>query len=83
MNKVLVEVYVPVANIRYDVYIPLESKIGEIAKLLANAMSDLSNHKYMPDQIITMSNYVTGKEYDKDLRCFETDIENGSQILIL
>lgn len=83
MNKVLVEVYVPVANIKYDAYIPLESKIGEIAKLLANAMSDLSNHKYMPGQIITMCNYTNGKEYDKNLRCFETDIENGSQIMIL
>lgn len=83
MNKVLVEVYVPVANIRYDVYIPLESKINEIASLLSNVMSDLSNHKYIPGEVVTMCNYLNGKEYDKNLRCFETDIENGSKIMIL
>lgn len=83
MNKVLIEVIVPVANIKYDVYIPLESKISEVANLLANAMSDLSNHKYMPGEMVTMCNYKSGKEYDKNLYCFEVDIENGTQIVIL
>ena len=46
MNKVLVEVYVPSANLTYDAYIPLESKISEVAELLASAISDLADNKY-------------------------------------
>lgn len=83
MNKVLVEVYLPVANLRLDAYIPLESKIGEIAKLLSGLMSDLSNHTYIPNNNVILCNYANGMEYDNNKRCFETDIENGSQIVIL
>lgn len=82
MSKVLVEVYVPSANMTYDAYIPLESKIEEVAKLLADAITDLAENKYKRGQEVIMCDFTTGKEYDKKLRVFETDINNGSKIII-
>ena len=82
MDKVLVEVYVPSADIKYDAFIPLESKIGEVAILLANAISDLADNKYRKSEDVTICDFFTGKEYKKNLRVFETNIDNGSKIMI-
>ena len=80
--KVLVEVYVPSANITYDAYIPLESKIGEVAILLSNAISDLSDNKYKRNEEITLCDFLTGKEFDNNLKVYQTNIDNGSKIMI-
>ena len=67
MNKVLVEVYVPSANLTYD----------------AGAISDLSDGKYRRGREVTICNFSTGKEYDKNLRVFEANIDNGTKIMII
>lgn len=82
MSKILVEVYVPAARLKYDAYIPAESKIGEVGFLLSNAISDLSKGQYRENREVTVCNFSTGKEYDKNSRVFETDIDNGSKIMI-
>ena len=37
-NKALVEISVPAAGQKYDVYIPLESKMSEVVKMVAGAL---------------------------------------------
>lgn len=83
MSKILVEVYVPSANLTYDVYIPIESKISEITQLISNAITDVSDNKYRQGLEITLCNFSTGKEYDKNLRVFETDMDNGSKLMLV
>ncbi len=83
MNKVLVEVFVPSANLTYDAYIPLESKIWEVADLLSSAISDLSNNEYKKGRNVTICNFSSGKEYDKNMRVFEANIDNGTKIMII
>ena len=39
MSKILVEVYVPAARLKYDAYIPAESRVGEVGFLLSSAIS--------------------------------------------
>ena len=41
-NKVLIELVVPVLEVRYDVYIPVNKKIGNVIILLSKVVSDLS-----------------------------------------
>ena len=83
MNKVLVEVYVPSANLTYDAYIPLESKISEVAELLASAISYLADNKYRKGREVILCDFSTGKEYDKNAHVFEENIDNGCKIMII
>lgn len=83
MSKILVEVYVPSANLTYDVYIPIESKISEITQLISNAITDVSDNKYRQGLEITLCDFSTGKEYDKNLRVFETNMDNGSKLMLV
>ncbi len=82
MSKVLVEVYVPSVNITYDAYIPLESRIEEVAVLLADAITDLTGNKYERGSEVILCDFEKGKEFKKNLRVYETDIKNGSKIII-
>ena len=83
MNKILVEVYAPTINVFYDVYIPLESKIEEIKQLIATAICELTDNRYKKGKQIVLCNYITGKEYKNYLKIYETDIENGTQLMII
>lgn len=83
MDKILVEVYLPSAELTYDVYIPIESKISEIAQLISNAITDISDNKYKKGVDITLCDFLTGKEYNKNTRVFETNLENGSKLMLV
>ena len=82
MSKILVEVYVPAARLKYDAYIPAESRVGEVGLLLSSAISDLSKGQHRENREPPICNFSTGKEYNKNLRVIETDIDNGSKIMI-
>lgn len=83
MDKILVEVYLPSAELTYDVYIPIESKISEITQLISNAITDISDNKYKKGVDITLCDFLTGKEYKQNTRVFETNLENGSKLMLV
>lgn len=80
-NKVLVELIVPVLEENYDVYLPINKKIGNIIELLNRALFDMTNGIY------NFSNnhlYNTdGEEYKSNVLLRETDIRNGSSVVLL
>ena len=47
MEKVLVEVYVPVIDHAYDIFIPLKSPMYEVLELIKKAVSDLSDGRFV------------------------------------
>lgn len=83
MDKILVEVYLPSAELTYDVYIPIESKISEITQLISNAITDISDNKYKKGVDITLCDFLTGKEYNQNTKVFETNLENGSKLMLV
>ena len=58
MNKLLVIIYVPIIEGEYEVYIPLNKKVGLVRKLIINAISELSEQK--------INNIWDLKLYDND-----------------
>lgn len=83
MNKVLVELYVPSLGKSYDVYIPLTSRVAEVKVLLAKAIGDLSEGGYPPMNEVLLCDYITGKEYDVNLKVYELEIDNGSKLMLI
>jgi len=46
MEKVLVGLYVPAAQERFDLFIPADLEIAALSKLLAEGVAELSNGRY-------------------------------------
>lgn len=83
MNKILVKLYVPTIDAQYDVWIPLNKKIGNVVKLLIQAINELSGGYYVPRQMPVLYDKLTAKEYDVNLTVKESGIINGTEIVII
>ncbi len=82
-NKILVEVFVPAASQKYDIFIPLESKMSEVTKLVANALSDLSEGKYRATEQAVLCDANTGDIFDVNIEVGELNLENGSRLMLI
>ena len=82
MNRLLITVYVPSINKSYDVYITLESQIGDLKNILGQAIEELSNDRFISNDNILVDS-ITGIEYDSNLLVSETNIENGTKIILI
>lgn len=82
-NKALVEVFVPAAEKKYDVYIPLESKMSEVTKLLSSAVSDLSDGIYKATDEAILCDAETGIIYNINVEIAELGIRTGSRLMLI
>lgn len=82
-NKVLIELIVPTIEAKYDVYIPINRKIGNIAVLLAKAVNDLSFGEYEENGKNALYNGETGEKYPVDELVINTNIRNSSKIIMM
>lgn len=82
-DKILVEILVPAAGEKFDVYIPLEGMISEIIVLVAKVLSDLSEGKYKADEAAALCDMKTGDILDINMRAAELNLKNGSYLMLI
>lgn len=82
-NKALVEISVPASNQKFDVYIPLESKMSEVVKMVAGAISDLSDGKYKATDEAILCDADTGIIYNVNIEVAELGIKTGSHLMLI
>ena len=82
-DKVLVELVVPVLEESYDVYIPINKKIGNVIILLSKVITDLSGGYFIANEKNCLYNGDTGDLYSVDELVKNTDIRNGSKIILM
>ena len=82
-TKVLVEVYVPELDIKYDLFIPASKKVGNIILLLVKAINELSEGAYPISINHALMNSETCKVYDMHLNLKEADILNGTKLILI
>ena len=79
--KVLIKLYVPVIEEEYEMYIPINKTIGEISILLCKIVNDLSK-VYPLKNNACLCNRRSGYIYDKNILVRESDIKNGSELIL-
>ena len=82
-NKVLVNLSVPEISSSYDVYLPINKKIGTIIVLLNKAINELSGGEYNFDGNNSLYNVETKARYEADVLLYNTDIRNGTKLLLV
>lgn len=81
-DKILVELVVPDIGETYDLYIPIQRKVGNVIGLLCKAISELTNGVYVVSNKIALYNAITGESYAMDTTIFDTDIRNGTKLVL-
>lgn len=81
-NKLLVEVIVPEIDEKYSLFIPINKRIGNVIILINKGISDLSNGEYVCSDTASLYNKNTGEKYDLNSLVRQTNIHNGSTLIL-
>lgn len=82
-TKVLVKIVIPVIEQSYDVYLPVNKKIGNITYLLIKSIHELSNNIYPINDIASLYNADTFEKYKSNDLLANTNIRNGSRLVLI
>ena len=63
-NKILIELEIPLIEKKYDLFIPINKKIGTIKSLIEEALVGLSSNAYFPKDDSNFYSKETGEIYD-------------------
>ncbi|MCI8641652.1 MAG: hypothetical protein HFJ59_07295 [Clostridia bacterium] len=83
MNEVLVKLYVPTIDQQYDIWLPINKKIDTIITLLVKAVNEFTKGYYTPSKMPYLYDKVTTNAFDINLRVIDTEIRNGTELIMI
>ncbi len=83
MDKVLVEVSIPMVEITYNVWLPTNRRIYNIINLLVKSIRELNNNCISTTAKPLLYDEETSIPYNINLTIKETNIRNGSKLILI
>ncbi len=83
MDKVLVEVYVPVLDRSFDIFIPLRSPMFEVLELIKKAVKEMSDGRFIANENTAICHRENGTIININLSVYELEIRNGSKLMLI
>ena len=82
-NKILIELSVPSIEKSYDIFIPINKKIGTMKSLIEEALVDLTGNAYEIKKETNLYSEETGEIYNVNTSIKDTNLKNGSRIILI
>ncbi len=82
-NKIFVKILVPEIDMSFDVYLPINKKIGNIIILLNKAISEMTQGEFASSPSNVLYNAITKEKYSPNTLLASTDIRNASTLILL
>jgi len=82
-NKILIELAIPLIEQSYDLFIPINKKVGTIKSLVEEGLIELSDKAYVAKESTNFYSKETGQIYDINQTVRDTDLRNGSRIILI
>lgn len=82
-NKILIELEVPLIEKKYDLFIPINKKVGTVKRLIENELLELTDNSYVVKEDTNFYSKETGVIYDVNENVRDTDLKNGSRVILL
>ena len=82
-NKILIELEIPLIEKKYDLFIPINKKVGTIKSLIEDALVELTEDAYKIKESTNLYSKETGAIYDVNQTVRDTDLKNGSRVILL
>ena len=83
VDKVLIKLDIFGMDETYDVFIPVNEVLWKVKAMLAKCVSDLEYLKFNPNEEYLIINKKTGNIYNNNEIIINTDIRNGSELLLV
>ena len=82
-NKILIELEIPLIEVKYDMFIPINKKVGTIKSLIERSLIELTDLAYIPRADTNLYSKETGDIYDVNKTVRDTDLKNGSRVILI
>lgn len=82
-NKILIELYLPLFEKEYDIFIPINKRVGTIKQLIEKSLKESHDIDYIIRDDANLYSKEKGTVYDVQLLVKDTDIKNGSRLVLL
>ncbi len=82
-NKVYIKLKVPEIDKEYDLYLPVNKKIGNIINLLNEAINELTLGEIAISSNNKLYNEKTLEMYSPDILLLNTNIRNGTVLVLV
>ncbi|MBQ8132119.1 MAG: hypothetical protein IJ193_06485 [Bacilli bacterium] len=82
-NKILVELDIPIIERSFDLNIPVNKKVGTVKRLIEEELVELTDHAYIITESTNLYSKDTGDIYDVNKTVRDTDLKNGSRIILI
>ena len=82
-NKILIELIVPEVDEKYNLYIPINKKVGNVVVLISKAVKELTNGTFDGTNKTSLYDRTTGEKYPINSLIRETNIKNGSSLILI
>lgn len=82
-NKLLIEISIPSIDEDIDLYIPLNKNIANIIVLIGKAVSELKRLDGIKYDNFSLYNAETSLVYSPELIIRETNIRNGTKLVLM
>lgn len=80
--KVLIRLYVPEIEQNYEVYIPINKTISQVLVLLNKLVNNVSGETYPIKNDLKLYNRRTFEQYQLDSVIRNTNIKNGTELVL-
>lgn len=83
MDKILIEVYVPVLEKSFDFFIPLQSQMSEVLELMKRGIVDLTDEDYVSNEDTFICYKENGAIININKSAVELGLKNGSRLMLI
>ena len=82
-NKVLIILSIPELDQDYDLMIPVSRKVGNIIELIAKFLKEETEEQYEVVKNKNLYNRDTSQRYNNNVLVIDTDIRNGTKLILI
>lgn len=83
MDKVLIQVFVPVLERSFDMFVPLRLPMYEVLELVKRAVEELSEGSFRADESTVLCRREDGTILNINQSVHELKIQNGSKLMLI
>ncbi len=80
-NKILIELYLPEYEREFDIFIPINKRIGTIKTIIEKILEESIGYEIKDDTNLYSKD--TGLEYNAQLLVKDTDLKNASKVILV
>ncbi len=83
MNKILIQLYIPVTGKKYDIRLPQTLSVNQARELIATFFMGMTGGAYIPDQESVLCDMETGAIYNVNSSVASLHLQNGTKLMLI